>query len=285
MKKLMVIAVSAVVLLAGCETLGRLGVRVERPTATVERFVPTRLSFSEAELMASILVTNPNAIGIRLRGFSYVVDVEGVEFLSGEQDQGLEIAAHGQSTVDFPVLIGYRGLVDGVRAARGRDDVEVSLSVELRFDVPVLGEVRLPVQQAVTMPVVRPPGLRATALALDSITLTGARLELTVRVDNPNGFWLGLESLAYAFTVAGQTWVAGQTDRPQVVAARASHDIRIPLAISFAALGRTVRDILLDDAPIAYQLVAHADLRPELALLPAVVLPLESEGQLELRRR
>lgn len=285
MKKLAVVAAVGAALLLGCETLGRLGLQIERPDVTVESVAPTRLSFSDAEITTSLLVTNPNAAGIRLTGFSYVVDVEGVEFISGEQTEGLDIAAFGQTSVEFPVVIGFPALIDGVRAVRGRQEVEVVVSVELHFDLPVLGAVEVPVRQATTLPVVRPPRLRAADLVLDSITLSGARLELTVRFDNPNGFAVGLDSVAYAFSVRGQTWVAGQTQTPHVVPPGAAHDIAVPMTISFTALGRTVRDILLDDEPIAYELVARADLRPRIDLLPPVVLPFESEGRLELRRR
>ncbi len=285
MKKPVLLVAMGATLLLGCETLGRLDLQIERPEVTVESIAPTRLSFSDAEITTSLRVTNPNAAGIRLTGFSYVVEVEGGEFLSGDQSEGLDIAGFGQTSVEFPVVIGFPGLIDGVRAVRGKHEVEVAVSVELRFDLPVLGAVRMPVQQAVTMPVVRPPRLRATELVLDSITLSGARLELTVRFENPNGFALRLDSVAYAFSVRGQTWVAGQTETPRVVAPGAAHDIAIPMTISFTAFGRTVREILLDEAPIAYALVARADLRPQLDLLPPVVLPFESEGRLELRRR
>ena len=285
MRRYIVPMTVAILALSGCETLSRIGVGVERPTATVESVLVTGLTFSEAELTTTIRVENPNAVGISLTGFTYAVEIEGVEFLSGEQSRGFEIAAHGESRVDFPVAIGFANIIDTVAAVRDLDEADVAVSAELWFELPVIGRVVVPVRQSATVPVVRPPVIRATDLVLESITLTGARLGLVLEMDNPNAFSFVLDSLAYSFSVDDRTWVSAATESSLAVPSRGAREIAVPVSISFSALGRAARELLLGGDSFSYTLVARAAIRPDLDILSPVTLPLEQEGRISIRRR
>ena len=285
MRRCMVAAAVAILALSGCETLSRVGIGIERPTASVESVSLTGLTFSAAELMSTIRVVNPNAVGVTLAGFAYAVEVEGVEILTGEQTRGLEIAAHGESRIEFPVELGFANVIDTVAAVRDLDEADVTVSAELRFDLPVIGPVVVPARRTVTVPVVRPPGIQATDLVLESITWTGARLGLVLQMDNPNAFSFVLDSLAYSFSVDDRTWVSAATESPLVVPSRGAQEIAVPVTISFTALGRTARELLLGGETFSYSLVARAAIRPDLEALPPVTLPLEQEGRIGIRRR
>lgn len=285
MKRVMVLAAIAVLTFFGCETPGRVGVGVERPAASVEAVSVTGLTFSEAEITTTIRVVNPNAVGVSLTGFGYTVEVEGVELMSGDQTRGIEIAARGESTIDFPVELGFANLIDTVSAVGGLDEADVAITAELRFDLPLVGRVVVPVRRSVIVPVVRSPMLEATDLVLESITLTGARLGLVLRIHNPNAFSFALDSLAYSFSVDDRAWVSAATDSPLVVPAGGGRDIAVPVTISFSALGRAARDLLLGGDSFPYSLVARAAISPDLEIFPSVTLPLEREGRISIRRR
>lgn len=284
MKRILPVLVVGFVLLSGCETLRGLLLSIERPTARVESASVTRLTFADAEITTRIVVENPNAVSVTLTGFSYALDVEGVEFLSGDQREGLQIEAFGESEIDLPLRIGFRDLRDTLDAVRGEDDAAYAVEVDVRFDLPALGAVTIPVRREGTFPIVRPPSVRVVALRLDSIGITGAELSLTMGVENPNAFAFSLESLDYAFAVDDRLWVDGATDRPRTVPANGSEDVTADFRISFAAFGRTVRDLLLGDEEIAYSFVSHARIDPEIDLIPTVAFPFEREGTIPLRR-
>lgn len=285
MKRMLLLVLVASALFGGCQSLRELGLGVERPTAHVESVALSRLSFEDAELTAEIAVDNPNAVAIRLTGFSYRLDIEGDEFLVGDQPKGMAIAAFDESTVEFPVELRYENLFATYDSIRRKDEAEYALEVVLRFDLPVLGQISIPLRREGTFPVVRRPSVRVAELALDSITIAGARLSLTVAVENPNGFALGLESLDYTFAVQGREWMDGSTARPQRIPAHGSGEVTTSFSLSFAAFGRTVRDLLLGDDAIEYAFSAEATVDPELELVRVVRLPFTREGRIDLRRR
>lgn len=285
MKRIMLAGLAALLLLTGCESLRRIGLSIERPTATVAAVSISRLDFREAELAAEILVDNPNAVGVTLTGFSYRLEVEGVEFLSGIQTRGISIPAFGERSFEFPVTIGFRNLVDTVGAVGDRDEASYTIDVDLSFELPVLGEVTVPVRREGTFPIVRPPAVRVADLVLDSLTISGARLSLSVEVENPNGFAFALDSLSYSFAVNERIWFDGATDRRRTIAAHASEDVTASFTLSFTEFGRTVRDLLLGGDALDYSFSAEARVDPDIDLIPTVTLPFTRSGRIDLRRR
>jgi hypothetical protein len=65
------------------------------------------------------------------------------------------IAASGRTAVELPVTIKFEDLYRVVRTLQGRKDPEYTLDADLRFAVPVLGEVTVPVTQSGKVPVDR----------------------------------------------------------------------------------------------------------------------------------
>lgn len=284
MKRIVVLSVALLAALAGCESLRNLLPSVERPTASVVSASLTRLSFTDAELTTRVRVENPNAVSVTLAGFSYALGIEGVPFVSGEQIEGLQIEAFGSSEFDLPVVVGFRNVVDTVDAVRDKDNAAYAIEVDLRFDLPVLGAVTVPLRREGEFPIVRPPSVRVADLSLDSIGIAGAELSLTVGVENPNGFAFTITSIDYALAVGDRLWVEGQTERPRTVPANGREEITARFSLNFASFGRTVRDLLLGGAQIDYSFVSNLRIYPDIELLPEVTFPFEREGSIPLRR-
>ncbi|MFW5689575.1 MAG: LEA type 2 family protein [Spirochaetota bacterium] len=284
MKRALLLAAVTLVVFGGCETLRWLGIAVERPSARLERVSLARLNFDEAELAAEFTVENPNAVGITLTGFSWELEIEGERFLAGDQSRGVAIDAFGESSFDVPISFRFENLFATYDAVREQDEVAYTLRLELRFELPILGVVTIPLREEGTFPVVRPPSVRVAELRVDSISITGARLTLVVDVENPNGFGVTLDSLDYAFAVQDRVWVDGATDRSRSIAANASGEIAAGFQLSFTAFGLTLRDLLLGAETIDYTFNAQAVISPDLDLVPTLTLPVTRQGRVDLRR-
>ncbi len=278
-----VLLVGFLLSLFSCETL-RTVLDVREPSARVESLRITALSFSDVELTADIAIDNPNAIGVSLSSFSYDVLVEGNRLVSGREDTGLSIAAQASSNVTLPVVLSYEEIRRVVQASRQQDELAYAVSIDLSFELPVLGTVTLPVERDGLLPVVRLPRVAVTSLALESIGLTGAELVLGVQVDNPNGFAFDLSALDYQLTVQDQVWVAGEVDRGRTLTPRGTEEFNLAFSLSFSALGRAVRDVLLGDDEIRYEFDGAIAVAPELPLLGPTTIPLNLSGALPLQR-
>jgi LEA14-like dessication related protein len=278
-----VLAVVAAAALAGCASLDPAKM-IRKPTAEVVGVEIESVTFEQASLRLDVKVVNPNGIGIELAGFDYRLLVENAEVVRGKVDRRVSFPAGGSSVVPVPVTVRYENLIATVRALADKDESPYQVTVGLSFALPVLGTVRIPVENKGTLPVTRVPAVRVTSLRLDRMTLQGASLVLGLEISNPNGFGLGLASLEYRFAVSGRDWASGTSRRTSNIGARGSGQVDIPIDLDFGAVGRSVADVLAGRNPLAYALSARLGLSTTLPLLKNATVPIELNGQIGLTR-
>jgi LEA14-like dessication related protein len=275
--------IAAVALLAGCETLRAL-LTVQTPDVRVTGVEITALSFDGVEVTAELDVSNPNPIGVTLTGFSYEFFVEGNRFVGGDFAEGIQIDPDASSTLRVPVAIEFGELLRTVQSLKDKSEAAYVIAIDPRFELPVIGEVSVPVAAEGTFPVVRLPDVQLTTVRLESLTLSGADLALELEVSNPNTFGVELGSLQYAFAVNGNPWVDGSSSGAQTIGAQRDSRVVIPFSVRFLSVGRAVYRLLTGDDTLDYTLELVAQVGTELALVPEVTLPFSLEGSVPLRR-
>jgi LEA14-like dessication related protein len=274
-------AVLAALLVAGCATLADV---IERPTARIVGAEITGLSFDAAELTFDVEIENPNPVGVRLAVIDYELFFDEYSFLRGETEEGLEIAANGTSVVRIPVGIGYTELRDSVRSLADERETAYRFDAGVSVEVPVLGRVRLPIERTGTIPVVRPPRVRVRELRIDRLGFSGADLVLGLSVANPNGFGLSLETLDYALRVNGELWGSARVTERAPIGDGGEAELSIPVSLDFGAMGRSVRNLLLGDGTVAYNLSGSLEVGTTLELLGQATLPLSVDGEIGITR-
>ena len=266
---------------AGCATLSEI---VERPTARVVSGEITSLSFDRAELTFDVEVANPNPVGMRLAGIDYELFFDESSFLRGATEEEIEIAANGTSTVRIPVGVGYTELIESVRSLSDRRETAYRLAAGVSVDVPALGRVRLPVERSGTIPVVRPPRVRVRELSLEGLSLSGADLRLRLGVTNPNAFGLSLQTLDYALRINGELWGSARISEAAELSEGGEREITLPITLDFGAMGRSVRDLILGRANVAYNLSGTLEVGTTLEMLDTADLPLSLDGEIGISR-
>jgi len=140
-------------LLAGC-ALNTLA-QMESPTVDVTGVKLKGTTLAGADVLVQFRVDNPNDVNLVLDGVVYHLRLNGQPLLNGHYDQQIQIAASGPTTVDLPVTIRFDDLYRVIGTLQNRKNPEYALDADLRFDVPVLGEVTVPVTQTGKVPVDR----------------------------------------------------------------------------------------------------------------------------------
>lgn len=133
-------------LVAGCSTLlGAAG--VEEPRVSVASTRVTGVTFDAADLEIRFRIDNPNDFGLQLAGLDYELDVADRTLFRGDRRERLRVAPLGTGIVELPITVRYSDLYDVARdLLRGRDEVGYTLRAGLRFDAPVVGGLRVPVE-------------------------------------------------------------------------------------------------------------------------------------------
>ncbi len=275
---------AAIGLLGGCKSVQDLTEAIRRPGVRITGTELEALSFTGARLRFDVEIENPNPIAIELSGFDYELQIEEEPLVMGEVDQRVRLAARGSSTVPFPVEVAFEELLQSVRELAEREEADYRLAAGFSFDLPVLGRIRVPVSTSGSVPIVRRPVLKVSALRLEAITPAGAQLMLELELQNPNRFAVFLESLDYRLRVGGRDWVAGMRQEAARVPENGKTRLVIPIDLDFAAVGGSVYQMIVGGDSLRYELQATVVAGTSLAVLKRATLPFQLSGELRIQR-
>ena len=88
-------------------------------------------------------VDNPNPVSISVARFDYALAFEGIEWINGDNGEGLALTALDSSEWALPVSIDFPSLYDTIQAIRGEDNVDFELQGSFGFDTSV-GPIDIP---------------------------------------------------------------------------------------------------------------------------------------------
>jgi LEA14-like dessication related protein len=137
---------AALLALAACGGLNTLA-HMESPTVDVTGVKLLGTSLAGADVLVQFRVDNPNDVDLMLNGVDYKLRLNGAPLLDGHYDKQVQILASNRTAVELPVRIRFDDLARVVGTLQGKKNPEYALDADLRFAVPVLGEVVVPVTQ------------------------------------------------------------------------------------------------------------------------------------------
>lgn len=245
----------------------------------------TALSFDRADLEFRFRLDNPNDVGLDLAGVGYTLNVNGERLLTGDRDDRLRLQANGGTAFELPVSVRFDDVYRTLGSLGGRERSTYEIETEFRFDVPVLGTVRVPVTQSGELPLLRAPKLSFGGLRLKSLSPLRADLELALDVENPNAFALVLRRLDYRLEVGGRNWVSGAERAEMSVAEEGSSTFVLPISAEPAAMGLTLFQALAGGGPLDVRMSGRAELSGDEPLPSSgVELPFDFAGELRAAR-
>jgi LEA14-like dessication related protein len=220
-------------LLLGCSLLRQAGSSAfERPTLAFKEARLPEIDFKGAQLDLVFLITNPNPVGLDLTRASYNLEVEGHKVASGTPKNGLKIPGGGTTEVTFPAKLQWNEIAPALEAVFAMDRVRYKASGELG-----VGPVTLPLQHEGTFAAPKMPKIDVGSPQITSLSLTGARVSLPLKIANVNGFPLPLGGILGTVDIAGAT--VGRIALPEgaPVPSNGESTVTLPLNVSFLHTG------------------------------------------------
>lgn len=282
--QLIICLILGAMLLCSCSAFRGLlgGVGIERPQVDFTAGRLTTLSFDAADFLFDLRIRNPNPLGVKLAGFDYDFLIDGNSFLKGKQEREVEIEAKGESTVQLPLSLRFVDLYQTFKGLRDQDISTYQLNCGFSFDLPVLGVVNVPVSKEGNFPLLKLPKVDLDALKLKSLSLSGAELQLMVRLSNPNALSMMLERFQYHLEINGMRWISGDLKENIQVTSKSESHIEIPISLDLLQMGRSVYQILTGGESLRYQFGGELDLTTSIALLSNVSLPFDRSGSIKV---
>lgn len=256
----------------GCEVLGEY-----LPTVAFERLDVQSVDWDGAQADFVFKVNNPNPVEVKLARFDYALTFADVEWLVGDDADGLVLGAEGGSELALPVGIEFETLYELVQATRGIDTIPFELEGSFGFDTPA-GLVDLPYAADGGFPALRTPKFTFSKVRVDEINWTDATIGIDLNVDNEHASNLLFQNFDYNVKLAGEDVGTGFLADLGEVSGAETGVLTIPLTIDFLSAGTAIYDALSGDQ-ITVGLSAATDVDTPFGVVP---LSIDESGQVDV---
>ncbi len=269
----------AVIFLQACAAIKQI-VDVQKPTANVTGVSLQNVDLKQATLLVDVEVANPNGFALKAAAFDLDLDIaESSVARVSQQDAELNIAANDKAVVQLPLSLKFEDIASALGSLDDYQAVPYAVLGSVTMNLPVLGNISLPVEHKDTLPVPRMPAISFVDASLKSVDWSGAEFALVLDVNNPNAFDLNLKSLSYALSSDGKALCGG--DMKEIAISQGeTRRLEIPLDVSLTNLGISLFRMLSGNDDVTLGLDATADLVPELGIWKPEPLSYKAERRL-----
>jgi LEA14-like dessication related protein len=229
--------------LTGCEGWEDFELDPYMPTVSFQRVDVLAVDWEGVDADFVFDVENPNPVDVGMARFDYALAFEDVEWLSGDDPDGLVLTAEGASELALPVSLEYAELWGMVQAVRGQDDIDFGLDGSFGFDTPI-GPLDIPYDERGGFPAPRRPEISLKKVKLKDLSLQGASFDVKLDVDNDHGSNLFFQNLDYELSLAGVDVGGGFIDDWGTVEGANQQTLSIPVEVSFAQAGTALYQVL-----------------------------------------
>lgn len=261
-----------VALSTGCEALADF-----LPTVAFDRMDVSAVDWNGADAQFVFKINNPNPVEVKLARFDYALAFADVEWLEGDDPDGLVLGAEGDSEIALPVSIEFQELYDVVQATRGLDTIPFGLEGSFGFNTPA-GIIDLPYDADGDFPALRTPRFAFKKVRVPDIDITGATIAVDLDVDNEHGSNLIFSDFDYAIKLAGTNVGTGFIANLGTVDGAETGTLTVPLTIDFLDAGTAVYEAITSDQ-VTVGLAAGTDVQTPFGPVP---LSIDESGRVDV---
>lgn len=203
------------------------------PTVKFTRFDVTAMDFEHIDTDFVFTVENPNPVGAPLDRFEYDLALMGISILSGDNPDGLELVAEGESEVALPVSLNFENIYEAITATRGEDNVNFGLAGNFGFDTD-FGPIDITYDEEGDFPALRTPKFNLGKLKVNAIGSNSVDFGLDVDVDNDIGSTMAFSDMGLKINFAGVQVGDGQIADLGSVEGATTQTLSLPFSVDYA---------------------------------------------------
>jgi LEA14-like dessication related protein len=256
---------------------------VREPDVRFQNMSVQQITFDGVTLLFDFEVTNPNRFSVSAEQYSYEFFINDESFIRGLQEEPLRIERESTDLIQVPVSLTFSEVYRTFGSVLRQDSLSYQLTTEVEFDLAVVGRQRVPVETSGHIPLPRMPRVDFGDINVKELSFSGADVEVSFRVRNPNPFSIAVSQVDYLLKVNGREWLDSTLDEEIRVEGSESREVRIPLRLSTTQLGSAMMDIMSGNSTFQYDLTGSAEISADLEGFPSGQLfPFELSGEYEM---
>lgn len=261
--------------LSSCAKLGgleNLGLDAFMPKVSFKRVKVNELDFKQIGTDFVFAIENPNPIKVKLASFKYDLDLAGNDLIAGNQADGLELQAQGESKLVFPVSVVFADLFKLVGDMKGKDAVPFTFKGAIGFNTP-LGEIKIPFQDTGDFPVIHLPKISFQAVRVGKIDLLkqSATLNVDLGVAHDGGAAIGFDGFDYALSFSGRKVAEGVLEHLATVEGGATQKVSLPVQLNLLEIGATIVDAITKKTKLDVDLGATVQVGTPFGVVPLTI--------------
>jgi LEA14-like dessication related protein len=136
-------AVSALVLSAGCDTLQNM----QKPKASLKGVKLADISLESASLLFDVEIANPYSVDLPMVNVDYGVVSNANKLFSGKADITGIVPANSTKMISLPAKVSYMDVARAFKGVSPGSKIPYQADVGLSVNAPVLGVIRLPLNK------------------------------------------------------------------------------------------------------------------------------------------
>ncbi|KAK9285050.1 hypothetical protein L1049_024234 [Liquidambar formosana] len=215
-----------------------------KPTADVTTIQIASIDLKTAELVADVLVKNPNPIPIPLVDIKYLIESNDRKLVHGLIPDAGTIHAHGSETIKIPLTITYDDIKETYDDIEPGTVIPYKVRVELITNVPVIGKITLPIEKQGEMPIPYKPDVDLVKIKFNDFSFEETSATLCLKFDNKNEFDLGLNALDYEVWLADVSIGSAKLAKLAKIEKKGQGVIEIPISFRPKDFGSALWDVI-----------------------------------------
>ncbi|HCM25682.1 MAG TPA: hypothetical protein DIC34_03910 [Treponema sp.] len=224
------------------------------------------------------IAVNPASRERTLGSVDYELFVQDVSVARGSTATRTAIPAGEQTEIELELPLSVRELEKTTDIADCGPEATWRVELRARWTSAYEEAQETAASAGGRFPVIREPTFSIVAIKMKRAELINTRLKVELRVNNPNAFPVGFESMSYELFGEGRSWSDGVAEQLVVVAPGGAASAELSMTMNFIDMNRALLDQFIRLEEVRYRLKGEIVVGTGLEFLPEFRMKFDKSG-------
>lgn len=237
------------------------------PAAELKTIQVTGIRPGRVDLLAQLVLTNPNAFSIRSENINLELIFANHSLAVINSDETFKVGAERSRSIELPITVSFDELSQKITSLAEQLENSLSVNYQLKGSVdlaiPVLGARTLAVSYQDSLPVPKLPRIIIHDVELEAVGFSNIALILEIELTNPNSFAINLEQSSYSFSSNNQPLIQSQIPSVSLDGGEQTR-IRLPIKLATGTVGQQILQLITNFKGLVFNLEGQSTIKSDL---------------------
>jgi LEA14-like dessication related protein len=210
---------------------------------------------STLDMDLKVLVHNPLPVGMDIKNFSYVVQMNGKTIMEDDYPKPVNIKSNDSTVIPVTSELKISKLrIEGDKeASKGEDSADYHFEGVFHLQKPFLGKDSIELSMDKRLPLVRVPKIKMAGYDMKKLRLKDTEVVLKIELTNPNPFSMEFRNASYVMDLGKQKRIAeGSVKGTTKIKAHSKEIYEIPMSIDLGKMLKATGQVITKGKNLPY---------------------------------